>query len=406
MSEHEQLTRELRERAGQVDGHSVALDDVRRRARRIRWQRRGAAAATGLAVVAALVPAGILAGRTLASQQAPPAVSTPSTPKPTPVRPGRVQVRLTGDVPRVDQPATAFFSEGRVHAGLSGISFPTDEELSYLGAYDGGWVGSATDGSGEWTTFVYDALGEVKARHRSTGPVAVSADRTLAAFTTPEGQVMVLRDTEPSPVALRSEGTGLLIAVSVAGSDGQCVDPEGTVGSDCGVFYTSGSTPRSYSTHAHGNVDPLPVRRLAGIAPDGSLAGTVSVSDTGSCSAVFDDRWREQWRTCDYTLGRFSPDGRYVLGYPAYLDGLGPKVLAILDAHTGEVLVDARPREGDDVFVRDAVWQPDGTVLATVWDTGGWVVLRLTIDGELTRALAGRLPGKPETAPVVLATTP
>jgi hypothetical protein len=193
--------------------------------------------------------------------------------------------------------------------------------------------------------------------------------------------------------------------VSVVGADGQCVDPEGTVGSDCGVSYVDGRTPRSYTTHAHGNVDTLPVRKLAGVSPDGWLAGTVSASDTGSCSAVFDDDWRQQWRTCDYTLGRFSPDGRYVIGRPAYLDGLGDGVLVVLDARTGEVLADARPAQGGSAFVNDAVWQPDGTVLAAVWDDG-WTLLRLTPEGELTRALADPLPGRPEDAPFVLAGTP
>jgi hypothetical protein len=402
VSEHDQLTRELRDRAEQVGGHPVSLEAVRRRASRIRWQRRGAAVATGLAVVAVLVPAGILAGRTLDS---PPAVNAPS-PTQTPHPTGRAFVTLTADVARGESPATAFFAEGGIHAPASGISFRTDQELSYLASYDGGWVGSEVDESGAWTTFRYDALGEVVGSYASTGQVAVSADRSLAAFSTPDGQVMVLRSTEPSPVGLRTEGTGTYTPVSVNGSDGQCVDPEGAAGSDCEVFYTDGATPRSYATHAHGNVETLPVRKLAGISPEGWLAGTVSATDTGSCSAVFDDRWVERWRTCDYTLGRFSADGRYVLGHPAYRDGIGDGMLAILDARTGEVLVDARPEPDVYAFVHDAVWQPDGTVLATVWDTDGWALLRLTPDGHLTRALAGRLAGEPEDAPVALAATP
>ncbi len=405
MSDHDKLTRELRDRAGPVGGHPVSLDDVRSRARRIRRQRGGAAAAAGLAVLAVLVPAGIVAGRTLGSQEAPPASSTP-TPSPTSrTEPASVHVTLRGDVPEGEEPATAYARDGTIHTP-SGATVPTDQDLSYLAAYDGGWVGSARQGEDGYTTYVYDASGAVTGSHPSTGPVAVSADRTLAAFSTPDGKVMVLRDTEPSPVELRTEGSGSYLPVSVGGSDGQCVDPEGVVGSDCGVFYADGRTPRSYTTHGHGNIDTLPLQKLAGISPDGWLAGTVSVSDDGSCSAVFDDQWRQRWRTCDYTLGRFSPDGRYVIGRPAYLDGIGDRVLAILDARTGDVLVDARPAKDDDVFVHDAVWQPDGTVLATVWDADHWALLRLSPDGELTRALRADMPGEAETAPVVLATTP
>jgi hypothetical protein len=405
VSDHEQLTRELRERAGRVGGHPVSLEEVRRRARRIRWQRGGAAAAVGLGVLTVLVPAGILAGRSLHSQETPPAVTTPTAPTPTrSSRTGPVSdhVSLRGDVPAGEPPAVAYFGGGAIHTGSGAV--PVDQDLSSLAAYDGGWVGSARQGKDGFTTFVYDARGEVLDRYASTGPVAVSADRTLAAFSTPDGRVMALRDTEPSPVELRTEGSGSYLPVSVGGAEGQCVDPEGTVGSDCGVFYADGATPRSYTAHAHGNLDILPVRKVAGISPEGWLSGTVSVSDDGSCSAVFDDQWRQRWRTCEYTLGRFSADGRYVIGRPAYLSGIGDGLLAILDARTGEVLVDARPDEGGDAFVADAVWQPDGTVLATVWDDG-WALLRLTPDGRLTRAVSD-LAGEAEEAPVVLEGTP
>ncbi len=74
------------------------------------------------------------------------------------------------------------------------------------------------------------------------------------------------------------------------------------------------------------------VLSVDGVSPDGSLSGVTSITDAGSCSVVLGRSGDKAWTTCDYTLGQFSPDGKYVIGHPAYRDGIGDGSVAILDA--------------------------------------------------------------------------
>ena len=99
------------------------------------------------------------------------------------------------------------------------------------------------------------------------------------------------------------------------------------------------------------------------------MAGQTKFLGDGSCSGVTDPLAGTKllWDTCDYSLGAFSPDGRYIVGLAAYSDGPGSPSLSILDATTGEPLVDYRgPKDGRTcIGVDQAVWEDDDTVLAT-----------------------------------------
>jgi WD40 repeat protein len=91
------------------------------------------------------------------------------------------------------------------------------------------------------------------------------------------------------------------------------------------------------------------------------------------------------WETCDFTLDRFSPDGRYVIGLDAYLDGIGGTTVAILDASDGDVLAEFTTR--DLGFTGPAAWESDGTVLVSTFQDGTWYLLRLRPDGTVEQAL-------------------
>jgi len=122
-----------------------------------------------------------------------------------------------------------------------------------------------------------------------------------------------------------------------------------------------------------------------GAASDGRVAGVISTSDRGSCSGVFSANERLLWKTCDYTLGTFSPDGRYVMGRPANLDGLGDGLVAILDAETGDMVSEFANDEQTQAIIGQAVWETDRTMLATVYQDGAWSLMRLTDLGELQK---------------------
>ena len=77
------------------------------------------------------------------------------------------------------------------------------------------------------------------------------------------------------------------------------------------------------------------------------------------------------WETCDHTLGRFSPDGDYVVALASQFDGPGSPTVSVLDADTGDSLIDFRPANGGFVGVDQVEWEDDDTLLATVTHGGG-----------------------------------
>jgi len=76
------------------------------------------------------------------------------------------------------------------------------------------------------------------------------------------------------------------------------------------------------------------------LAANGSVAASLDVvSDTGSCSAVtVIDTGPGNWRTCEYTVVGFSPDGTVAIGAPAFRDGYADGLAAALDATTGNLV--------------------------------------------------------------------
>ena len=78
----------------------------------------------------------------------------------------------------------------------------------------------------------------------------------------------------------------------------------------------------------------------------------------GTCSAVVDGGGPRLWETCDYGLGRLSPDGTYVVGTDPEADGYGSPTVSVLDAE----------HRGGDRRLRGGAAPPHGR---RVLDTGG-----------------------------------
>ena len=162
----------------------------------------------------------------------------------------------------------------------------------------------------------------------------------------------------------------------------------------------------SAATPVPGFVRPWTASSAAGV-----LAGVTKVrKDLSSCSAVIDAQaltGSPAWSTCDHTLTSFSPDGRYVVGLASYLDGNGSTTLAILDAATGEAVVDYQligSRNGV-VGIHDRVaWEDEDTLVTTVVSGDRQYVVRLGLDGNAERITAPGTELEPERTSLVLAT--
>lgn len=91
-----------------------------------------------------------------------------------------------------------------------------------------------------------------------------------------------------------------------------------------------------------------------------------------------------------WSLGQFSPDGKYVLGY-APGDGLGTDRYAVVDVATGRLVTELDHR-GAASSLLQPVWESDTSVLAVAqdWTDRRDAIVRFDLQGHATRATAPR----------------
>ena len=88
---------------------------------------------------------------------------------------------------------------------------------------------------------------------------------------------------------------------------------------------------------------------------------TKSNPDTSGCFGVVDPAVSTAelvWDTCDYSLGAFSPDGKYVLASDPYQSGAGPASVSVLHARTGDLVASFQPERGTQVTLNNSSGSP------------------------------------------------
>jgi hypothetical protein len=251
-----------------------------------------------------------------------------------------------------------------------------------LTSYHGGYLATESGAEG-FDVVTLDNTGAEVDRQPGDFRLAVSADGTEVAWLTSDH-----RSQAAMHRAVVSGSSDVVDSRSVpAGTAG---GPVGFVGPGQVVYTTEGEAPEVRLLDFSGDERRLPgLLAVGGTSPvEPLLSGQVSVDDQGSCWVVREvPTGRDLWRTCDFSLGRFSPDGAFVMGHPAYRDGAGDSEVAILDAHTGDVVAHWRSTRDGQGFAQRLAWEDDDTLLATVFERGSWSMLRLDRDGSVTTAL-------------------
>jgi hypothetical protein len=179
-----------------------------------------------------------------------------------------------------------------------------------------------------------------------------------------------------------------------------CTEGEST----CTVYFNDERGDPAVAVN-HGAVNGVAgdPRTVTDVAEDGRISMITRVSELpepGACSAVYDQSAGEQLHgTCDYTFGRFSPDGSLLSATHPYRDGFGDAWRAILDAATGEELARYEPPSG---AITSSVWEDDGHLLITSWEEGRWKVTRLGVDGSTEVVLGPARAGQQNPAYAIL----
>jgi hypothetical protein len=373
-----ELGRQLREQVEHRYDAPLDLGDVRVRAHRIRRNRRLAVTAGVAAALAVIVPTAYLTGGGLSRSQEPDPVRPPAEER------AAVHTTLTLDgARRGEAPRIEYFTEDGVVLPEEGL---VEQEVSWQAlipsAADGGWIAfGPARGEVRYLSEEFEDRGG-----SSAGDALVSsADRSYVAWTAsePGAQTLVLHATDDS---------GTNRSWDFPGSPP--VEPVGVLGEDRVVFT---STDQRTGDVSVGIAEPdgstsgfADVVDAVAVSVDGLVSVmTRSNPDNSGCFGVVDvaaDPQAVVWETCENSLGIFSPDGRYVLAGPAYLDGLGDRSTAVLDARTGrEVATFDQPRNGQLTLVHGA-WESDDTVLALAIEGSRDALLRLGVDGTLELA--------------------
>jgi hypothetical protein len=373
-----ELGRQLHEQVDHRHDAPLDLGDVRGRAGRIRRNRRVAVGAGVAAALAVIVPTAVLAGGGLNRSQEPDPVRPPAEER------VAVHTKLTLDgVPRGDAPGIEYFTADGVVLPDDGL---VEQDVSWQALIpserDGGWIAfGPARGEVRYLSEEFDDVGGSDAGDA----LVASADRSYVAWTAskPGAQTLVLHATTES---------GTDRSWDFAASPP--VEPVGVLGDDRVVFQTTNQRTGKVTVgiaEADGSTSGFAdVVDAMAVSGDGLVSVmTRSNPDNSGCFGIVDtaaDPTAVAWETCENSLGVFSPDGRYVLAGPAYLDGAGDRTLAVLDARTHrEVATFDQPRKGQ-VTIGQTAWESDDTAVAYVSDGPSEALLRFGVDGTMERA--------------------
>lgn len=338
------------------------LGAVKGRATRIRRRRRAAVAGGVLAAAAAVVPVALLVGAGTGDR----AGLEPAGPSVTVTDPSDPEALGTG------------YLERRTYHRADGTT--VDLPGTYRSATAVGTDVYATRSDEETGDLVVDAVGADGGIVDTFGVLAAPvSDRAqdLVAFVDLDGALVVRWPGGANLLATDlSEGSVIL---AVAG--GPTCEP----GSECRVYLDDESVADGKRVvTADREVEALPADVLAvrDVSEGGIAAVLESVpGDQESCGGLYDlDAESYVVESCDHSFLGVSPDGELADTTHPYLDGFGNGWAAIVD-RDGTELARYTPAGG---VVTDQAWQDDEhlLVVAHLYDSREWVVVRLGVDGS------------------------
>jgi hypothetical protein len=246
-----------------------------------------------------------------------------------------------------------------------------------------GMVGLTYDGDRPVAYLLDGRLRDVSRVDAAEGGLAVSPDGSIVGWLGADRSPHFVEDAGRREGSLpKVAGGSGLAAILVDGTTCQ----EGEGGNGCAAFVNSADSSKAWSSISHGIVDTVPgVVHIGDVADGGEMLGMTSISDEGSCWGLF-KVWKRQprWETCDYTLFDFSPSGERILAGPAYLDGFGQGIAAVLD-RSGQVL--AEWHSLDQAAILGTTWEDEDHVLVSAFQDDQYAVIRVGLDGTVEFAL-------------------
>ena len=320
---------------------------------RCRWRR---FAAASIALVAVFSPAG---GQAAAAEQA-----APDHPRVV-LRPGPVN----------GAPPARGYVIGKVFHGPNGtVTLP--HAYSSIGVVGTHLIGTRDVTQTEVATVeVLDAAGTVVLSRRVRSRFAISDDHTVAAWAGPRGRIHTWTEAD-GVVRLAAQRRGAVVK-DVNGST-TCWE---AAGGACTVYFDMRDfeiRPRFITSDGTTGIVASDAVAFADATDGGRLAYITSLRDDGSCSRV-----TPGFRTCRHSFGRFSDNGRRIIGYDDRRDGIGDRFADVLNSRTGRIQVRARvPVNG---YIGQVLWEDNDSVVVNAWVNGRAQLYRVNASGTWTR---------------------
>lgn len=375
----DELSRSLHARADGLTASPITLDAVKGTATTIRRRRRGASFAAVAAVVALAVPLGAQLA------PSPDRAPEPVEPAPTPRPDGTFRLGLRQLSPG-DRPGVPYA------LGTTLVTPGTEIELDdrYLQVVQWGEGhlavaarGSDADGRFSFRLVRLDAsYDEVEELTAAAPVIALSPDRSQVAWVEPAGD---RADLVVGSVADAAQQWRAELPAAYAQPVGFLPDGRVAVGLDQGDSYISAFA----AVGPDGRTEPIDgFQRLADVDPTGQLVGQTDYRDaTGvQCSGARDLAGTLLWERCGLELGALSPDGRYVLGFDTGEVAGASTFLSVLDAATGDPVLELTSGKGAGTYASDPVWEDQDTVLAVVEEGAEEAIVRFELDGRAEQA--------------------
>jgi hypothetical protein len=377
------------------------------------------AAVSAAAVVAITLPIAFRGGDVFGGGDQPstqPSTSLPTTagssvsPAPTESPSGQPSTGVLDvtHLPTGALPAIGYAVHGVVHlADGTTLTDPTTYQVVGFTELSDGAVAYLTAHDSEFTVEITTADGTHLVPYPSGYELVVNADRTIAAWLTRTGAVMVWQPGMDTPRSLGASIPGN--SLRLAAVTGQSC----TYAPGCTAYASSwqGQAAHAWAVTSDGQLtsaDPADrVIRVSDVSESGRMVGYTAIGDTGSRSAVFDEAAPGHpllWSTTRHTLDTFSPTGEFLLAGPAYRDGIGDGQIAVYSA-AGRLLVNRQTSEQHPGFLQGATWEDATHVLFPVFQGEQWSLVRMSVTGTMEYAVPPAA-GNMDHDPFVVATMP
>jgi hypothetical protein len=301
-------------------------------------------------------------------------------------RPLPVAGLTVGDVPAI---AYAFASKPEFGGGNWRLHRPDGTVLRLPELTWGAWAPMGDGAIGMAGTEAGPELqqvsgdGRVRTRMVEHFGLAISPDHEIVSWLGDHGTPHVVEGGGTRRFDLPRPPHGRAIAAVQGVSTCKEQSPEG---GGCAVFVNG--SHRVWVSDSHGLVDSVrPLLQVSDVNQSGRLAGLMSrrTSQRPACWGVFRANGHRAFRTCDYYLDSFSPDGRRVLAERSQVRWASIRRFAILD-RDGQPLQTFTFHARQGRSLTQLTWEDSDHLLGVLQAHGRWSLVRIGTDGAVEYA--------------------